>query len=61
MAKYSMRFDDLIKKPAKPQRPLTYNESLEVKLKAQLSTKTASKFTPIEYAMIEDGHRLEKK
>jgi hypothetical protein len=56
-----MRFDDLIKQPAKPQRPLTYQESLEVKLKAKMATKPAPKFTPLEYAMMEGGHSLDKK
>jgi hypothetical protein len=56
-----MRFDDLIKQPAKPQRPQTYNESLEARLKAQMAQKPAPKFTPLEYAMMEGGHSLEKK
>jgi hypothetical protein len=56
-----MRFDDLIKQPAKVQRPLTYQENLEVKLKAHMATKPAPKFTPLEYAMMEGGHSLDKK
>lgn len=31
-----MRFDDLIKKPATPQRPLTYTESLQARLSAEI-------------------------
>lgn len=56
-----MRFDDLIKKPAPPQRTQTYKESLESKLKAQMAKKPVPKFTPLEYAMMEGGHSLEKK
>jgi hypothetical protein len=56
-----MRFDDLIKKPAQPQRPLTYKESLEAKLQAQMAKKPQHTFTPLEYAMMEGGHSLEKK
>ena len=55
-----MRFDDLIKKPAKPQKPLTYTESLQAKLDAEMSTKPAPKFTALEYAMMEGGHSLEE-
>jgi hypothetical protein len=59
--KYSMRFDDLIKKPAKPQKPLTYTESLQAKLDAEMSAKPAPKFTAVEWASMEGGQRLEKK
>ena len=51
-----MRFDDLIKKPAKPQKPLTYTESLQAKLDAEMS----SKFTAAEQAITEGGRGLEK-
>lgn len=34
-----MRFDDLIKPPSEPQLPLSYQEILEAKLKAQMATK----------------------
>jgi hypothetical protein len=56
-----MRFDDLTRRPAQPQRPQTYKESLEAKLKQAMATKPAPKFTPLEYAMMEGGHSLEKK
>jgi hypothetical protein len=56
-----MRFDDLIKKPAKPQKPLTYTESLQAKLDAEMSAKPAPKFTAVEWASMEGGQRLEKK
>jgi len=59
--KYSMRFDDLIKKPAKPQKPLTYTESLQAKLDTEMSAKPTPKFTALEYAMMEGGHSMEKK
>ena len=55
-----MRFDDLIKKPAKPQKPLTYTESLQAKLDAEMADKPAPKFTALEYAMMEGGHSLEE-
>jgi hypothetical protein len=55
-----MRFDDLIKKPAKPQKPLTYTESLQAKLDAEMSAKPTPKFTALEYAMMEGGHSLEE-
>ena len=32
-----MRFDDLTKKPSRPQRPLTYTESLQAKLDAHVA------------------------
>lgn len=56
-----MRFNDLTQQPAKPQRPLTYTESLQDKLKQAMAVKPAPKFTPLEYAMMEGGHSLEKK
>jgi len=56
-----MRFDDLIKKPAKPQKPLTYAESLQAKLDTEMSAKPTPKFTALEYAMMEGGHSMEKK
>jgi hypothetical protein len=37
-----MRFDDLIKKSSLPQQPLTYNESLQAKLLAELYEAEAS-------------------
>ena len=55
-----MRFDDLIKKPAKPQRPLTYTESLQSKLDAEMSAKPAPKFTAVEWAIMEGGGSLEE-
>lgn len=56
-----MRFDDLIRRPAKQQKPLTYTESLQAKLKQELDAKPAPKFTALEYAMMEGGHCLDKK
>ena len=55
-----MRFDDLIKKTAKPQRPLTYTESLQAKLAAEMSIKPAPKFTAVEWAIMEGGGSLEE-
>jgi hypothetical protein len=55
-----MRFDDLIKKPAKPQKPLTYTESLQAKLDAEMSAKPAPKFTAVEWAIMEGGGSLEE-
>ena len=55
-----MRFDDLIRRPAKQQKPLTYTESLQAKLNAQMTEKPAPKFTALEYAMMEGGHSLEE-
>jgi hypothetical protein len=55
-----MRFNDLIKKTAKPQKPLTYTESLQAKLDAELSAKPALKFTALEYAIMEGGGSLEE-
>jgi len=54
-----MRFDDLIKRPAKPKCPLTYTESLQAKLDSQMAVKPAPKFTALEYAMMEGGHSIE--
>lgn len=54
-----MRFNDLIKRPAKPQRPLTYTESLQAKLRQELSVKPAPKFTALEWAVMEGGGSLE--
>jgi hypothetical protein len=56
-----MRFDDLIKKPAKPQKPPTYTESLQAKLDAEMSVKPSPKFTAVEWASMEGGQSLEKK
>jgi hypothetical protein len=55
-----MRFDDLIKKPAKPQRPLTYTESLQAKLDTEMSAKPTPKFTALEWAIMEGGGSLEE-
>jgi hypothetical protein len=55
-----MRFDDLIKKPAKPQRPLTYTESLQAKLNVEMSIKPAPKFTALEWAIMEGGGSLDE-
>jgi hypothetical protein len=55
-----MRFNDLIKKPAKPQKPLTYTESLQAKLDAEMSAKPAPKFTAVEWAIMEGGGSLEE-
>jgi hypothetical protein len=55
-----MRFDDLIKRPSQPKRPLTYTESLQAKLDAQMAVKPAPKFTALEYAMMEGGHSLDE-
>jgi hypothetical protein len=46
MTKYSMRFDDLTKRPIKPQRPLTYTESLQAKLLAELHEAEVSNDAP---------------
>jgi hypothetical protein len=54
-----MRFDDLIKKPAKPQKPLSYTESLQAKLKQEMAAKTTPKYTALEYAMMEGGHSID--
>lgn len=54
-----MRFDDLIKKPAKPQRPLSYTESLQAKLIASMAPTTTPKFTALEWAIMEGGGSLE--
>ena len=51
-----MRFDDLIKKPAKPQKPLTYTESLQAKLDAEMS----SNFTTEETAINERKRKRKK-
>ena len=51
-----MRFDDLIKKSAKPQKPLTYTESLQAKLDAKLSSKST-----IEETAIKERKRKRKK
>jgi hypothetical protein len=55
-----MRFDDLIKTPAKPQRPLTYTESLQAKLDVEMSAKPTPKFTAVEWAIMEGGGSLEE-
>lgn len=55
-----MRLEDLIKRPAKPQRPQTYTESLESKLKLHMAKQPAPKFTALEWAAMEGGHSLEE-
>lgn len=55
-----MRFNDLIKRPAKPQRPQTYTESLRAKLADQMAVKPAPKFTAVEWAIMEGGGSLEE-
>jgi hypothetical protein len=55
-----MRFDDLIKKPANPQKPLTYTESLQAKLDVEMSAKPAPKFTALEWAIMEGGGSVEE-
>ena len=55
-----MRFDDLIKKPARPQRPLSYTESLQAKLDAEMATKPLPKFTAVEWAIMEGGGSLDE-
>jgi hypothetical protein len=55
-----MRFDDLIKKSAKPQKPLTYTESLQAKLDSEMSSKPTPKFTALEWAIMEGGGSLEE-
>ena len=55
-----MRFDDLIKPPAKKQKPLTYTESLQAKLKQELSVKPKPKFTAVEWAIMEGGGSVEE-
>ena len=54
-----MRFDDLIKRPVK-QRPLTYTESLQAKLKKEMAQKPAPRFTAVEWAIMEGGGSLEE-
>lgn len=54
-----MRFDDLIRRPAKKQRPLTYTESLNARLKQELASKPTPKFTALEWAIMEGGGSLE--
>jgi hypothetical protein len=56
-----MRFNDLTKRPAKLQRPLTYTESLQAKLKQELAVKPLPKFTSLEWATMEGRGSLEKK
>jgi hypothetical protein len=58
--KYSMRFDDLTRKPAKPQKTLTYTESLQAKLDVEMSAKPTPKFTALEWAIMEGGGNLEE-
>ena len=55
-----MRFDDLIKQPAKPQKLLTYTESLQARLDAEMSAKPTPKFTAVEWAIMEGGGSLEE-
>ena len=52
-----MRFEDLTKRPI---CPLTYTESLQAKLAAQMATKPVRKFTPLEIAIMEGGGSLEE-
>lgn len=52
-----MRFDDLIKRPS---RPLTYTESLQARLAAELAVKPVRKFTELEIAIMEGGGSLEE-
>ena len=53
-----MRFNDLIKHPAIPQRELTYTESLEAKLANQIAVKPTPKFTALEWSIMEGGGSL---
>lgn len=55
-----MRFDDLIKRPAKKQYSLTYTESLQAKLTQELAVKPVPKFTALEWAIMEGGGSLEE-
>jgi hypothetical protein len=55
-----MRFDDLIKQPAKPQKPLSYTESLQAKLKDSMASAPMPKFTAMEWAIMEGGGSLEE-
>jgi hypothetical protein len=43
------------------QRPLTYTESLQAKLKQEMAVKPAPRFTALEYAIMEGGGSLEDK
>jgi len=52
-----MRFDDLIKRPS---RQLTYTESLQARLAAELAVKPVRKFTELEIAIMEGGGSLEE-
>lgn len=54
-----MRFDDFIRRPAKSQRSLTYTESLQAKLDAQMTKQPMPKFTALEWAIMEGGGSLE--
>jgi hypothetical protein len=54
-----MRFNDLIKQPAQPQKPLSYTESLQAKLNASMANKPTPKFTALEWAVMEGGGSLE--
>ena len=55
-----MRFDDLIRRPAKKQKPLNYTESLQAKLASEMAVKPAPKFTALEWSIMEGGGSLEE-
>ena len=55
-----MRFDDLIRRPAKKQKPLSYTESLQAKLASEMSVKPSPKFTALEWSIMEGGGSLEE-
>jgi hypothetical protein len=55
-----MRFDDLINNPPKPERKLTYTESLQARLDQEMAKKPTPKFTALEWAIMEGGGSLEE-
>jgi hypothetical protein len=55
-----MRFDDLIRRPAKKQKPLSYTESLQAKLASEMAVKPTPKFTALEWSIMEGGGSLEE-
>jgi predicted chitinase len=55
-----MRIHDITARPKTPDTPLSYTESLESKLRAQLSEKPAPKYTALEWACMEGGHSIDE-
>lgn len=53
-----MRLQELVQKePKKQQKPLSYQEELEKKLRESLEKKEV-KFTPLQIAAMEGGHSI---